>query len=832
MQRSILASGCPPRRAARGALGLALIWGLLSGAGLAAEPAASDSDAASSEAGATLQEVVVTAQKREQSEQMVPVSITALSGDALNQQVVLNVKDLMEHVTGLVVAPNSQGDAATFAIRSSKQDNGTTGGVAVYLDDMPLTTTYSVANANYDIASVDVLKGPQGTLFGTSATGGAIVFRANKPTTDFDAWVWAQYGDYRRSELTGMVNVPVNEVLQVRLAADYVDRPDGFVKNLVPDPAAGLPSELWTDRHDSARLSVRLNTGPVVNDVVADYYSENDTPSQSILTELTPGVAALGVPILNRYNQVALGGNASGIDLPVYKRVTSWGVKDTLTWGINDNLTFVNNMGYRNDLQDTFQSSSSEVIDMVNGRTRIKHLSGVEEATLHFNMGPLRNTTGLFLNEVHEDDGNSYDLAQNYTYNVDIPAGAFGPGTPAIVAPLAQLSNSYYNRKLHSVAPYSQTEFKLSKEVTLIAGVRYNWDGGTFNDTQHGGTPPTNFFEPQPNGNFFFGPCDPSVIQSYPKFNPATCIASNSASWKAPSWNLALQDQFADRQMVYARVAHGYIAGGFNNQISDLRYQIFQPEKTTEFEAGLKADWDVAGRPLRTNFALFDGDVSNKQEVENGSSCADQPTLNATQCTAFYGGTNVTTQWIGVFNAGSLNYYGFDLAVEYLPADWLQLNAGWTFIEASYTSFAFPTVGEIPTQDLSGSTPSQVPKNTITASAKLIWPIPSNVGNVTSTLSLYHRSETNFSDIFNACNVQTAECLASTANAAPAYTTFDLSTFWNAVLGSHIDLTAYVKNLTDKHYIVYQSPQASLGYATTSFGEPRTFGMGIRYNFR
>lgn len=814
------------------ALAAGLVWTLASGATLAAEAAAPDNESAPNSSGASLEEVVVTAQKREQSEQAVPVSITALSGDALRQQVVLNVQDLMEHVTGLVVGPNSQGDASTFAIRSSKQDNGTSGGVAVYLDDMPLTSTYAVANANYDIASVDVLKGPQGTLFGASATGGAIVFRANKPTKEFDAWASAQYGDYRRSQFTGMVNVPVSDALQVRLAADYVNRPVGFVKNLAPNPQAGLPFDLWTDRHDSARLSVRLITGPVTNDFVGDYYSENDTPSQSVLTQLVPSVAVLGVPILNRYNQVALGGNDSGIDLPVYKRITSWGVKDTLTWEINDNLSFVNNVGYRNDLQDTFQSNSSEVIDMVNGRTRIRHFSGVEEATLHFNMGRLRNTTGLFLNEIRQADGNSFDLAQNFTYDLHIPAGAFGPGTPAIDSPLAQLSNSYYNRKLHSVAPYSQTEFQLSNELTVIAGVRYNWDGGTFNDTQHGGSPPANFFEPQPNGNFFLGPCDPSTIKSYPKFDPVSCIASNSASFKAPSWNLALQDQFAPRAMTYFRVAHGYIAGGFNNQISDPAYQIFQPEKTTEFEVGLKADWDLAGRPLRTNVALFDGDVSNKQEVENGATCADQPTLTAAQCSAFYGGQNITTQWIGVFNAGTLNYYGFDLALEYLPLDWLQLNAGWSFVEASYTSFAFPTVGEIPSQDLKGSTPAQVPKDTITASAKLIWPLPSTVGNVTSTLSMYHRSQTNFLDIFNNCNVQTNECLQPSANTAPAYTVFDFSTFWNGVFGSHVDLTGYVKNVGDKHYVIFQSAQASLGYAATTWGEPRTFGVGIRYNFR
>lgn len=820
------------RRPTHALLTAALVCTMASGTAFAAAaPSADSSGSATTASSTTLQQVIVTAEKREQSEQVVPVSIEALSGKDLASQVVLNVQDLMEHVTGLVVAPDSQGDAPTFAIRSSKQDNGTTGGVAVYLDNMPLTSNYSVANANYDIASVDVLKGPQGTLFGANATGGAIVFRTNQPTRQFDAWVSAQAGDYGRKEYTGMVNIPVNDALQVRLAADYVDRPDGFVKNLAPAP--GEPANLSTDLHDSARLSVLLTTGPVVNDMVADYYHENDTPRQSVLTELLPSVTALGVPLLNQYNQVSIGGNASGINLPLFQRVTSQGVQDTLTWSINSNFTFVNTLGYRDDSQDTFQSNSSEVIDMVNGRTTIVDVSGVEEATLHFVSDDqrIRNTTGLFLNEHRQGDSNSFDLAQNYTYDLDLPAGTFGPGTPAIVAPLSQLANARYNRKLHTLAPYSQTEIKLSSELTAIVGVRYNWDGGTFNDQQRGGSPPQYFFEPEASGNPYFGPCSPNTGIYAPRYNPATCIASNSASFKAPSWNFGLEDRFASRSMIYFRVAHGYIAGGFNDQISDPRYQVFEPEKTTEFETGVKSDWDLAGRPIRTNFDLFDGDVSNKQEVENGQSCAGEPNLTAAQCIAFYGGNNVTSQWIGVFNAGSLNYYGFDLETEYLPFDWLRLNAAWTYIEASYTSFSFPTVGEIPSEDLSGSTPAQVPKTTITANATVTWPVPSNIGTVSSTLSMYYRSPTTFSDVVNFCDVQSGHCLNSNSDTAPAYSVFDFSTFWNGVAGSHFDITAYVKNLTDKHYVIYQSPQASLGYAAATFGDPRTFGIGVRYNF-
>ena len=224
----------------------------------------------------------------------------------------------------------------------------------------------------------------------------------------------------------------------------------------------------------------------------------------------------------------------------------------------------------------------------------------------------------------------------------------------------------------------------------------------------------------------------------------------------------------------------------------------------------------------------FYGDVTNKQEVENGGTCIGHPNFTIAQCTALYG-TNNTASWIGVFNAGSLNYYGLDLSVEYLPTDWLQLNAAWTYIVSSYTSFQFPTVGELPSADLSGSQPAQVPKGTFQASGRLIWPVPSNTGKVTSTVTGYFRSGVSFSDIFNHCE-STTECLTLNTDSAPGYAVFNFSTNWQGVFGSHFDLSGWVKNLGDRHYVIYNSPQAALGYAATQFGEPLTFGFTVRYS--
>ena len=163
------------------------------------------------------------------------------------------------------------------------------------------------------------------------------------------------------------------------------------------------------------------------------------------------------MPLQNGYNQVSLGGNLSGINLPTYAKIKTYGIKDTTNWRISDSMTFVNNLGYHNDTQDTFQSNSAQTIDNVNGRTLAHDQELVEEPTLHVTMldGRLRNTTGLFLQQHNSGIGNSYDLAQYAFYG--IPAGAFFPGYPVSNSPLAELSNSYYNRWLTRSRPTTRS---------------------------------------------------------------------------------------------------------------------------------------------------------------------------------------------------------------------------------------------------------------------------------------------------------------------------------------------------------------------------------------
>ena len=762
---------------------------------------------ATQDSGPQLEEIIITARKEEESSQRVPITVTALSGADLHADVVLNVQDLQEHVTGLVVAPNSQGGAPTFAIRASKADNGTDG-PAVYLNDMPLISTLAIANAVYDINSVTVLKGPQGTLFGTNSSGGAIIFRPNQPTNQYEGYVYGDVGNYDRHEAQAMVNVPViSDVLQIRFAADAVQR-EGFTKNLTPDPANGIPSRLSSDRHGSARLSVRFKPfDGLTNDVVADYYREDDAPRASVPVAFT-AVSTLGpANVLGPYT-VSLGGNPSGVELPLYNRATNAGIQDVLAYSFTNEISIKNLVGYRKDHTDSFEDNDGTNVDLVNGRTAHKNSLWVEELSLHMNFSKIHYVGGVYWSNTRKEDGNSYYLAQNFGI-----LGFFGP-TPPLPLNSVENTNNYYTRVFHTAAVYSQVEANLTDEVTVSAGARYNWDNGKFTDVSHEpftsfgpGAPVSPGVLPDPTGNFYRGSCMPAAIAFFPSYNPAACAGSQRSAWREPSFTFSIQDKLNEKSLIYATTRHGFQTGGFNNQIREQNLQTFKPEVATDFEFGVKAEETLAGRPVRTNFDVFYGAVEHKQEVENGS-YADQ------------------SQWIAVFNAGSLTYYGLDFEGKIFVTDNIELGVDWTHMKAYYNDFKFPAVGTLPAQDLSNNTPAQVPLDTVAVSANVMWPmIPASVGAVSSAATYYYRSSINFQDVVN------LGTFAANSDTAPGFSTINLTTTWSKVFGTRLDLGLWVKNAADRYNVLYKSPQTGLGYADVTYGDPRTFGANFRYSF-
>lgn len=781
-----------------------------------------------------LQEVTVIARKVEESAQSVPITVTALSAADLGKSVVLNVQDLETRVTGLVVTPNTKGGSPNFSIRVAKTSGAEGGGITTYIDDVPMLSPQSIFYSLYDLSSVQTFKGPQGTLFGTNATGGAIIFRPNRPTKEFEASVDVGYGNYSRADFQGMVNIPVSDAFQFRLAGEIVRR-DGYVKNLTP---VNGNDELSDDRHESARLSARFSpTGGFTNDLVLDYFNENDQPRQAVPVFFSNPF--LTAPVTNTFGcgilcgPFGLGATGAGIRLyndhtvslsangatpnaitPTFNKARIWGAADTAAFDFSDQLSFKNVIAYRHEELNTFEDNDGTSLALVNGRTLQHNSQWTEEPSIRFTStgGKFRLVSGLFLSHKKLDDGDAYNLA----FLLDPSFVPFLPAPGAGLFPIPQISDNHYDRKLDSYAVYSQASIDLSDTLTATLGARYNRDHGTFKNQLRGGTGNGNaalglssaFLNP--TGNSFLGDCRAASMAGYAGANLTECFANRSATWEAPSFTFSIENRFSDKSLLYFTTRGGYQAGGFNNEISNVELQTYNPEKVVDFETGLKSDWSLAGRPIRTNVDTFFGRYKNMQRQSNGSY------------------TN-GAQFQAIFNAGTSTYYGSDVEISVFPFESLELSGAWTYLHSEYDRFVIPAVpggaGVFANpQDLSNSTLSLSPKNTVNVQASYHWPVPSRIGALSSTLSYYYRSAV----LLNDFQTPGFEQYDSQKGYGLANATQD----WENIFGSRLSVNLWIRNITDKKYAVQASNQTlTFGYATYLFGDPRTYGLNLHYKF-
>ena len=188
------------------------------------------------EARSLLEEVTVTARRREESNQRVPVAITSVSGDALQNASVQRVEELRFVAPSLQISPTPFGNAVPgYTIRGQRQLESLATqdpSVVVYFADVPMMRPHATNGAFFDIDSVQVLKGPQGTLFGRNTTGGAVLINPKRPTHDFGGEIAVGFGNHGEVNGTGVLNVPAGDTLAIR-AAGTIRQSDGYTRNLV-----------------------------------------------------------------------------------------------------------------------------------------------------------------------------------------------------------------------------------------------------------------------------------------------------------------------------------------------------------------------------------------------------------------------------------------------------------------------------------------------------------------------------------------------------------------------------------------------------------------------
>ncbi len=447
-------------------------------AATAPEPAPRGSDSSSLQD--TTQDIVVTAQRREQRLQVAPVAVTALSANALTSLNIQNAQSLMQVVPGLQVTTQSAGDgggSATFFIRGQGQQragNGTEPAVGIYVDDFYYPSLYGTLFDIVDLSQVEVARGPQGTLFGRNTIGGAIRYTTRQPKLDeFSGHIEGTLGSLSRRDVSGALNIPLGDIAALRLTAGHLQR-DGFVRiQSTGGEAGGTETTL-------ARAQLRIEPASTLSINLSGTYSKMKVNGQTYnvpgpLTPVPPAPGTsptlpfiyntavaplLGLPLYTNAYRSTCFYCQFGTSTPEDSRTTYKNIFANVTWEISSSISLKSLTGYQ-DVRNIYQYDLDSTPLPVFGGT-VTH-----EYTKAFSQE--LQTSGKLINDRLDFVGGLYYYNERLNRGDDEPTILLGQPLPLTVD----------QRNLNSYAAYIDATFKISDKLSLIGGYRYSQDHRT-----------------------------------------------------------------------------------------------------------------------------------------------------------------------------------------------------------------------------------------------------------------------------------------------------------------------------------------------------------------
>lgn len=530
--------------------------------------AAPGTDAASD----TIQEIVVTAQRREQNEQLVPLSVSALSADTLAQTNITSAVDIGKLVPSVIIQQNNAA-VTTFVrgIGNAQSAQGNEPSVPVYIDDVYYPRLSSALLRLNNVEQIEVLKGPQGTLFGRNSTGGLIQINTKDPSSSDAAHgdVEVGYGNYKTVNASGYYASPINSNVAADIAVNYYNN-SGFGDNLTTGGAANYERTLavrskWVLRPSESTKIVL--TGDFTNSN-SDIGLPGPNPGGPY-----PGLANMGFPIT--------GGLVPGI--PFYDRINDFPEYDQ-TQNYGGSLRLEQQLGFAefrtilayNHVRDNFVQDGDwgpqqyGVLDLSNQFTTNY---SAELQLLSKPASPIDWIVGAYYLHVKSAYPPAYLFGPEY-------GGTLGPPSSAFTGLLIDGETS-----IASYALYGQTTFNLAPKLKMTLGGRVSKDDA-------GAT-----------GAISAGGYDASV--------PVAPSTSYSHTDNRFTWRAALDYQVTDNLMTYISNSRGYKAGLYNSLPVSGYY--VQPEVLTATEIGIKSEW--LERRLRFNGAVFYYDLKNSQQT-------------------------------------------------------------------------------------------------------------------------------------------------------------------------------------------------------------------------
>jgi iron complex outermembrane receptor protein len=867
---------------------------------LAPMPAMAQTAPASNDtAVSSMTEIVVTARRRDESIQDVPISMTVLTPQTLANANVVNASDLALVTPGLVSNERFGADNASFTIRGFTQELRTTPSVGVYFADVvaprgatPVTSGDGAGpGAFFDLQNVQVLRGPQGTLFGRNTTGGAVLLVPQRPTYEQGGYIEGSVGNFAMRRVQGVLNLPMGEKVRARFGVDHQKR-DGYFNNV-----SGIGPKDFSDvGYTTARASIVVDLpADIENYTVLSYTDSKNNGTASQLFACNPAGGSLP-SVTRQLCPASLSTNGKYYDVQnsvpdTRSNIKQWQAINTTTWKATDNLTIKNILAFSNLKSTLVSPVVGTNWDIANIKTPLQ-LSAAAPAPWAPGMGPgtsphrfIVQMSGVvpgiptvaqdsFIEEL-QFQGNAFDnrlIWQGGAYYEHSKPSETGGGqsigsllcdystigtdpnqfrcadTNYIVArasglpqrTAALISRGVVNRAIgwtefENKALYAQGTFSLVKQLSVTGGIRYTWDEST------GRMQSVNYFF-NPTGasdgivfgnastaNDLVAPTSVACADTTLTYggDVANCVVNMRQKSKAPTWLVGLDYHATDDVLIYGKYTRGYRQGGVN--IASVRGgYTYEPEKVDTYEVGAKTSFE--GRvPGTFNISAFYNDFQN-QQIQQGLLPA--------------GGVGTTA----IVNVGASTIYGVEADANLRLFEGFTLNAAYTYLNTNFDEVSDPITASDPgcgggpsfhgvcvlggtTAALKGFPTTFSPEHQFSVTATYRLPAPESIGKVEISATYSYSADYLALMPYNR-DPSLAGAVLNPYAKVPAFETVNLNLNWGRIAGSNVDGALFVTNLFSEKYYTYVAGQySSSGFEYRSLGRPLTMGMRLRYSF-
>ena len=751
-------------------------------------------------------EIIVTARRRDETISKVPIAITAIRGEDLAKRSIYNENDLQQAVPGLVIRQNGGVHAFNYAIRGQSVDTFTNSPPSVlpYVNDVQIVT--HSASTFYDMAGIQVLKGPQGTLFGRNATGGAVLYQTAKAGDELGGYVQGRYGNYQALNVQGAINVPLGEQAALRIAGSF-NHGGGFVRDF-------FTREQYGDLDQkSVRATLRFGLGEGFENTTVVQYTKEDgtnTPYELWSTNRC-GTSAQGLvdagscalnPALNpafaaqqrAFPQTFQGTIEQAISrqrqlgpwevltsYPPFHDAKSYYAINTSTYELSADMTLKNIFGYNrsrsNDGYDydgsPFHFFENQGVLTANGRSVTPTAFTTTQAGFRLETKQVSNEFQLqgkaFDNRLDYVLG-VYFLDQKFQVSSNLSFGNFLPAA----APF----NFTYTAaiKTTSLAGFGQLSYKLTDQLNLTGGIRFTRDKTT---------------AVQLPGSLWL------------LFAPANTPEKQKAS--KPSWTISIDYKVTPELLIYAAQRGSWRSGGYNYSVFPANVTAaaggnrFLPETTYDAEIGIKYSGDSIGVPMTLNADVYSQWVKNIQRAAYILTPAGVSLLTV--------------------NVPRARIQGFEADFSLRPTQWIQFGASFNYTSAKYTNNLVSVLGS----NVRYGPFADVPKVSGTVFAEVGTPLGEGMGALRFRIDAYGQTNMQFSNVQATANPNTT---------IPGYNLVNGRVSWENVMDSKVNAALFVRNAFKKEYFAGGNASSSGGALNTvNPGMPRMYGIEMRYAF-